>query len=44
MNYWWTSDYHFSHFNIIRYCNRPAEGNSDGNPPRKLRVLLETYG
>jgi len=23
MNYWWTSDYHFSHFNIIRYCNRP---------------------
>jgi len=22
MNYWWTSDYHFSHFNIIRYCNR----------------------
>ncbi len=23
MNYWWTSDYHFSHFNIIRYCERP---------------------
>ena len=23
MNYWWTSDYHFSHFNIISYCNRP---------------------
>lgn len=21
MNYWWTSDYHFSHFNIIRSRN-----------------------
>lgn len=25
MNYWWTSDYHFGHFNIIRYCGRPFE-------------------
>ena len=25
MNYWWTSDYHFGHANIIRYCNRPFE-------------------
>ena len=23
MNYWWASDYHFSHANIITYCNRP---------------------
>lgn len=23
MNYWFTADCHFSHFNIIRYCNRP---------------------
>jgi len=23
MNIWWTSDWHFNHFNIIRYCNRP---------------------
>ncbi len=23
MSYWWTSDYHFAHFNIIAYCNRP---------------------
>ncbi len=22
MNYWWTSDYHFSYHNIIRYCAR----------------------
>lgn len=23
MNYWWTSDYHLSHYNIIKYCDRP---------------------
>jgi len=31
MNYWWTADYHFSHFNIIRYCERPFETAEEMN-------------
>lgn len=31
MNYWWTADYHFSHFNIIRYCGRPFETAEEMN-------------
>jgi len=31
MNYWWTADYHFSHFNIIRYCERPFESAEEMN-------------
>jgi calcineurin-like phosphoesterase family protein len=28
---WFTSDFHFGHFNIIRYCNRPFESTEEIN-------------
>ena len=31
MNYWWASDYHFSHHNIIRYCGRPFKDIEEMN-------------
>ena len=28
---WWTSDHHFGHANIIKYCNRPFAGADEMN-------------
>jgi calcineurin-like phosphoesterase family protein len=28
---WFTSDFHFGHFNIIRYCNRPFADTREMN-------------
>lgn len=30
-NYWLTSDYHYNHANIIKYCNRPFKSLEDMN-------------
>lgn len=31
MKTWFTSDHHFGHANIIKYCNRPFDGTHDMN-------------
>lgn len=28
---WFSSDHHFGHFNVIRYCNRPYQGTAEMN-------------
>ena len=28
---WFTADFHFGHFNIIRYCNRPFADTEEMN-------------
>lgn len=28
---WFTADFNFGHFNIIRYCNRPFAGTQEMN-------------
>jgi len=31
LDIWFTADFHFGHFNVIRYCNRPFAGTQEMN-------------
>jgi len=38
MKYYITADFHFSHHNILKYCNRPFQ-----NAPEMNQAMLERY-
>jgi calcineurin-like phosphoesterase family protein len=41
---WFTSDFHFGHFNIIRYCNRPFTNTEEMDAQVKPNDTLYFLG
>jgi calcineurin-like phosphoesterase family protein len=39
---WFTSDFHFGHHNIIRYCNRPFANTQEMDAVIVSSVLVKT--